>query len=321
MSRRRFLASLLLTPAALAYAQTPARVGVFLPNVPIPPAEGPEPRNPAVAALLLGMRDQGQVFGRSFVTEVKGGQASAAQYEQLAAELVATKPAVIVAPGFALHAIQRVTTTVPVVMAAGGDPVADGFAASLARPGGNFTGLGLQFAETMGKRVEILREAVRGSGPLVVMSEAAASGLPQAAAESARSIGWTTKVIDLSSAADIEPAFRAAAGAAAVLIVPGGLVDRHQAEVVALAAKHRLPAMYGFRRFVEAGGLMSYNADIVAIWRRAGWYVDRILNGARPGELAIEQPTKYDLVVNRNTAKELGLDLAPLLRARGAEVI
>jgi putative ABC transport system substrate-binding protein len=234
---------------------------------------------------------------------------------------------VIVASGPTLHTLRQATSTIPVVMAGAADPVGQGFAQSLGRPGGNFTGLSLQLTETTGKRLELLKELVPGPAPVAVLWDRQSGPVPlswQAAESAARERGWTLLSLDIRQfGGEIENAFRAAAGAraGALLVLPVALFDRNARRITELAAKSRLPAMYALRLYVEAGGLACYAADVVELYRQAAVFVDKILKGVKPAELPIEQPRKYELVLNLKTAKALGLTIPPAVLARADEVI
>jgi putative ABC transport system substrate-binding protein len=207
------------------------------------------------------------------------------------------------------------------------DPVSQGYVQSLGRPGGNFTGLSLQLVETTSKRLELLKELVPGASPVAVLWDRRAGARPlswQAADSAARERGWTLLSLDIRDfAGEIEAAFKAAtaARAGALLVFPVALFDQQARRIAGLAAESRLPAMYGLRLYVEAGGLMSYNADLIEIWRRAATYVAKILGGAKPGDLPVEQPTKFELVINIKTAKALGVTIPQSLLLRADEVI
>ena len=208
-------------------------------------------------------------------------------------------------------------------MAGSNDPVGEGFVQSLAHPGGNFTGLSFQALELIGKRLELLKELVPGAATVAVLWERASLPLWQALATAARERGWKLLSLEIRDASEIEGTFRAATDArAGTLIVLGGLpFVAHARRVADLAAKSRLPAMYPFRLFVEVGGLISYSADLLEIWRRAAVFVDKILKGAKPADLPIEQPTKFELVINLKTAQALGLTIPPSLLLRADQVI
>ena len=230
----------------------------------------------------------------------------------------------IVAAGPMLPALKQTTSTIPVVTTGAGDPVASGFAQSLARPGGNITGLSLQLHETMGKRLELLKELVPGATPVAVLWEPWPGRRSwQATEAAARERGWKLLSLEIRESVEIEGAFKAATGgrAGALLVVPGGLFDPHARRVAELAAKSRLPAMYAFRFYVEAGGLISYGADQIENNRHAAVFVDKILRGAKPADLPIQQPTKFELVINLKAARSIRLTISQPLLSRADEVI
>jgi putative ABC transport system substrate-binding protein len=206
-------------------------------------------------------------------------------------------------------------------------PVSQGLVQSLGRPGGNFTGLSFQLTETTGKRLELLKELAPGPAPVAILWDrlGAAGGTPWEAAQSAaRQRGWALVSLDIREfAGKIEGALKAAgdAGAGALLVHPVALFDQNAAKIAELAVRRRLPAIYGLRVYVEAGGLMSYSADLIDMFQRAAVFVDKILKGARPADLPVEQPTKFDLVVNVKAAKAIGLTIPPPLLSRANEVL
>ncbi len=308
MDRRAFIGGLALgTLAALhvARAQPPRkvyRIGILSSRSTTSEMVGPEPQDPLINALLRGLRELGYVYGEHFVTEPRGGEGKPERFPDLATELVGLQVDVIVASGPMLPALKRATSTIPVVTTGAGDPVASGFVQSLGRPGGNITGLSLQILETMGKRLELLKELVPGAAPVgVVWDPRPGRGPWQTAEAAARERKWKLLSLEIRDASEIEKAFKAATGAraGALLVVPSGLPDAHARRIAELAVKSRLPAMYAFRFYVEAGGLISYGPDINDIWRRAAVFVDKILKGAKPADLPVEQPTKFELVINR----------------------
>jgi putative ABC transport system substrate-binding protein len=205
------------------------------------------------------------------------------------------------------------------------DPVGQGLVQSLGRPGGNFTGLSLQLTETTAKRLELLKELVPGAAPVAVFWDPLA-GPPrswQAAEAAAQARGWKLLSLEIRDAGKIEEAFKAATGAraGALLVIPVPLFDRHARRIAELAAKSRLPAMYAFRYYVEAGGLMFYGADLIDSFRRAAVFVDKILKGTKPADLPVEQPTKFQLVINLKAAKAIGLAVPQPILSRADEVI
>ena len=328
MDRRAFIGSLALGTLAAPRAThaQPARkvyrIGILRPTEMTSDLVGPQPRNSFVSALLRGLRELGYVYGEHLVTEPRGGEGRPERFPSLAAELVRLHVDVIVAGSPTLPALKQATSTIPIVMGGAGDPVAQGFVQSLRHPGGNFTGLSLQAVETIGKRLELLKELVPPAASVAVLW--AQPGLAwQAAETAARERGWKLLSLEIRDAGESEGAFRAAtdARAGALLVLAGGLLDRHARRIAELAARSRLPAMYSLKSYVEAGGLISYSADLVEIWRRAAVFVDKILKGAKPADLPVEQPTKFELVINLKTAKALGLTIPPSLLLRADEVI
>ena len=284
---------------------------------------GPNPRSPSAGALLSGLRELGYAYGEHFVTEFRGSAGRPERLPRLAAELVHLHVDVIVAAGFAMPALKQATSTIPLVMAAASDPVASGFVRSLGQPGGNVTGLSLQSMETSGKRLELLKELVPGAVMVAVLWDRPSLPYWLAAEAVARERGWTLLSLEIQEAGEIERAFKAAtdARAGALLVSAAGILFPNAQRLAEVAAKSRLPTMYELRPYVEAGGLISYGADILDIWRRAAVFVDKILKGAKPADLPVEQPTKFELVVNLKTAKTLGLTIPPAVLARADEVI
>jgi putative ABC transport system substrate-binding protein len=288
---------------------------------------GPQPKSPFTSALLRGLRERGYVYGEHFVTETRSAEGKVERLPSLAAELVRLKVDVIVGGGPALRALKQATSTIPVVMVGAAAPVSQGLVQSLGRPGGNFTGLSFQLTETTGKRLELLKELAPGPAPVAILWDrlGAAGGTPWEAAQSAaRQRGCALVSLDIREfAGKIEGALKAAgdAGAGALLVHPVALFDQNAAKIAELAVRRRLPAIYGLRVYVEAGGLMSYSADLIDMFQRAAVFVDKILKGARPADLPVEQPTKFDLVVNVKAAKAIGLTIPPPLLSRANEVL
>ena len=284
---------------------------------------GPQPRSPSVSAFVNGLRELGYVYGEHFVTEPRGTDGRPDRFPGLAAELVRLQVDVIVAPGPALPALKQATSTIPIVMAGAADPVGSGWVQSLRHPGGNVTGLSLQSVETTGKRLEVLRELVPSSAPVVVVWDRGTRNYWEAAEAAARERGWKLVSLEIQDVGEIEGVFKAATGAraGALLLSAAALLFPHARRVAEVAARSRLPTMYELRPYVEAGGLISYGADVVDIWRRAGVFVDKILKGAKPADLPVEQPSKFETVINLKAAKALGLTVPQSLRLRADEVI
>ena len=326
MIPRRWLLGSLFASPWLATAQSPSRrerIGVIVGQLTAAEVTGPRTLSPGINALLLGMRDLGWVYGEHFITEARTSAGKPERFPALAAELVSLPVDLIVALGPALPALKQATSTIPIVMTGSGDPVAQGLVRSLARPGGNITGLTLQSVDTVGKRLELLHELARPAGAIAVLWDRYSLLHWQQAQVAAQQRGWKLLSLEVRNAAEIEAAFIAArkSRASALLVFNSGLFDQHAARLAAAAAKASLPAMYGLRSYAEAGGLMAYGPDLVENWRRAAGFVDKILKGAKPGDLPVEQPTKFELVVNLKTAKELGLATPQSLLLRADEVI
>jgi putative tryptophan/tyrosine transport system substrate-binding protein len=327
MRRREFIlavggaAAWPLAARAQQLAQKIARIGIVSIGGPTADMTGPLPPNRTVRALLRGMAELGYVYGRDFVTEPLGTDGIAA-----VAELAGRHLDVIVATGggTVLSSLKQATTTVPIVMtAAPSDPVRQGLAQSLAHPGGNFTGMSMQTLELTGKRLELLKELVPGAEVMAVFWDSTDARLWPAAAAVGQARGWKLLSVEVRDSAQIAAAFKTAttAGAGALLIPASGLLFSHASQIVELAALSRIPAMYELRPYVDVGGLVSYGANIEDIWRRAAIYVDKILKGANPAELPIEQPTKFELVINKRAAVALSLVMPPSILIRADEVI
>jgi ABC-type uncharacterized transport system substrate-binding protein len=277
------------------------------------------------AAFVRRLRELGWIEGRTVAIEYRWAEGRSERYTEIAAEFVRLNVDVIVTAGSAVVAVKQATSVIPIVFAIAIDPVGAGLVASLARPGGNATGLSVQATDLTGKRLELLREIVPGLSRLAIMGNI---GNPLAVLEmreaqaAATSLGLDATTIEIQRAEDIAHGFEAIKGRAEALYVgSGALMVTNRVRIQTLATGARLPAMYGHRGYVEAGGLMSYGTSYPDLWRRAADFVDRILRGAKPADIPIEQPTKFDLVINLTTAKALGLDVPPTLLARADEVI
>jgi len=280
-----------------------------------------------IEAFRQGLRELGYVEGRNYIIEYRSADGRSERFPDLAAELVRQKVDVILTRGTpAVMAAKSATGTIPVVMAASSDPVLSGVVASLARPGGNITGLSSIVHEVSGKRLELIREVVPGVSRIAVlfiMSNAAEALQWKETEIAASSLRVQVQLLDVRKAGDFGRAFDAAIKQRAGALVVGldTLTQTNHQPIVDLAAKHRLPAIYGAREFVDAGGLMGYGVSYPDLYRRAATYVDKILKGAKPADLPVEQPTKFDLVINLKTAKALGLTIPPSLLARADQVI
>jgi putative ABC transport system substrate-binding protein len=281
-------------------------------------------------AFLQGLHDLGYVEGRNIVIEYRSAEGKLERLPALAAELVALKVNVIVAggPPHALAAKQA-TRTIPIVFASSADPVTDGLVTSLARPGGNVTGLSNLGSGLVGKGLEQLTQAVPGVSRVAVLwqpgayAERTTRDMLQEAEAAARTLGVQLQLVEVRGPADFDRAFsemtRARAGALTML--PSTMLISERRRLVDLTAKNRLPAVYASREFVDAGGLMSYGSNLADMFRRAAIYVDKILKGAKPADLPVEQPTKFELVINLKTAKALGLTIPQSVLERTDQVI
>ena len=281
-------------------------------------------------AFLQGLRDLGYVEGRNVVIEYRDAEGKREQLPALAAELVALKVDVIVVTSTpAGLAARQATRTIPIVLGWVVDPVGSGLVTSLARPGGNVTGLSSLARELVGKRLELLKQAVPGVSRIAVIwhpgdyGERTESEMHNAEDVAARTLGVRRQVLEARGPEDFDRAFSdiARARADAVVVQSTNVFFIERRRLVDLAAKNRLPAMYPTREFVDAGGLMSYAANTADLLRRAATYVDKILKGAKPANLPVEQPTKFELVINLKTAKALGLTIPPSLLQRADQVI
>ena len=278
------------------------------------------------AAFVQRLNELGWVEGRTVAIETRWAEGRSERFAEIAAELVGLKVDVIVTSGLAVPAAKQVTSVIPIVFAVASDPIGTGLIASLARPGGNVTGLSQQSRELAGKRLELLREILPSLRRLAAMGNAASPGFALEIGDiqaATRTLGLDVAVFEIRRAEDIGPLFEAIRDRAEALYVIGSdpLVTTRRIAISTLAAAARLPTMHSAREFVEAGGLLSYGPNYADLFRRAGTYVDKILRGANPADLPVEQPTKFDLVINLTTARALGLEVPPTLLARADEVI
>lgn len=285
MKRRTVIGtSALLLTARATFAQ-PAhkihRIGVLISSAAADFA-GPQPVTAQAKALLRGLGELGYKYGQDYVTEVRRAEGNIGRFPAVAAELAGLGVDVIVAAGPTLIALKPAMATIPVVMSAGIDPVGDGLIQSLSRPGTNFTGLSHQFADGVGKRLELLKELVPGAAPVAVLWDRGSRSPWDAAQAAAKSRGWKVLSLEFRDAGEIEAAFKSAtdARAGALLVLTGQLAFPNRQRISELAVRYRLPAMFDLRPYVDAGGLISYGADLVDIWRQAARFVDKILKGA-----------------------------------------
>jgi len=291
----------------------------------------PDPGALGVAAFHQGLRELGYIEDRNIQIEYRWADRKPERFPVLAAELVALKVDVIVTAGGTLAALaaKRATTTLPIVFTVVGDPVAEGLVTSLARPGGNLTGLSNVTTDMVGKWMELLKQVVQGVSLVAIllkpdsMPDGAREVRLKEAAISARALGLQLQVIEARGPADFDTAFSdmSAKNTGALVVLTTPAFDLERQRIVDLAAKHRLPTVYAPRSYVDIGGLMSYGPNLADLHRRAATYVDRILKGAKPSDLPVEQPTKFELVINIKTAKSLGLTVPTTLLAQADDVI
>ena len=317
------LAGLALASVHLAEAQQTKKS----PRIGYLTASTPAGQLPSSKALREGLRQLGYIEGQNIAIEFRYAEEKPDRLPILAAELVRLKVDVIVTGGpTATRAAKEATFTIPIVMAQDGDPVGSGFVASLARPGGNITGLSSLGPEISGKRLELLKEIVPKVNRVAVLGTSTnptnAQGLKETEL-AAKAFGVQLQYLDVLGPEDIEIAFREASRgrADAVLVLGGPVVQPQRTKVTALAVKNRLPAIYNRPEFVEAGGLVSYSASFTDMTRRAATYVDKILKGAKPADLPVEQPQKFEFIINLKAAKQIGLTIPPNVLARADKVI
>jgi putative ABC transport system substrate-binding protein len=325
MKRRAFIALVgglaAFSPFA-ARAQHPDR----LPTIGFLGATTPATANQWVSAFVARLQELGWIEGRTVTIEYRWAEANTERYAEIATELVDHKVDVIVTWASApVLAAKHATAVVPIVFAAQMDPVGAGVVASLARPGGNVTGLSLQQTDTAAKRLEFLRELVPNLRRLAIMANIGAAGAILERREieaTARTLDLEATILEIRQADDIAPALEALKGHIdALYVATDPLVFSNRVRINGLAQDARLPTIYGSREYAEAGGLMSYGPSYTDLFRRAADYVDKILRGAKPGDIPVEQPTRFELIVNLKTAKALGLDVPPAMLARADEVI
>ena len=291
-------------------------------------AASPASASPArTEAFLQGLRDLGYVEGKNIVIEYRWAEGKADRLRHLAFELVRSNVDVIVTAGpTVVPAAKEATTTIPIVMTFDTDPVGNGFVASLARPGGNITGLSSLSPELTGKQLELLKEIIPKLSRVAVLGTSTRPGHAHALKEvelAAAAFTVQFQFLDVQVPNDIEITFRAASKGRheAVLALGSAVLNSHRRQVAGLAAKNRLPAIYDRREFVDDGGLLSYGVSLNDLHHRAAFYVDKILKGAKPGDLPVEQPTKFEFVINLKAAKQIGLTIPPNVLARADRVI
>jgi putative tryptophan/tyrosine transport system substrate-binding protein len=322
MNRRDFIAgaaALLVSPRRSWAQGPPRRVGYL----------GPLPKvSPLWKVWLDSLRDHGWIEGKNLIIDYRFAEGHGERLPPLAAELVALRPDLLVAPGpQAAEALKSATATIPIVFVGVFDPVANGLVQSLSRPGGNVTGLATYApGDWIAKRIEILRELVPGASKIALLTNPGNSMhrqvLTNELSSTARNMGVVLPIVEATTPDELDTAFAAAAAqqADAIIVFGDTLTNQEAPRVTALAANHHLPAIYLFRQFAP-GGLIVYGPDFADLLRRSVGYVDKILKGTKPADLPVEQPTKFELVINMKTAKALGLSVPPSLLVRADEVI
>jgi putative ABC transport system substrate-binding protein len=323
MKRRELLlVSMLMTaaPAVRAQQKTMPAIG-FLSSVP------PEPAAPYMAAFRRELSEQGYIEGKSVAIDYRWAEGHYDRLPALAADLVGRKVDVIAASGdAAVLAAKSQTSTIPIVFFNGGDPVAMGLIASLARPGGNVTGFSTIAAELVPKRLELLSELVPQAKVVALLvhpNDPNAERFIGDMQEATRAKGLQLRVLRAGSETEIDDVFASLVQSRVdgLVVGPNALFVARREQIVALASRHAVPAIYGRRQFVTAGGLISYGSSLTAVYRRMAIYVAKILNGAEPGDLPVQRPAIFELVINLDTAKALGLTVPPSILARADEVI
>jgi putative tryptophan/tyrosine transport system substrate-binding protein len=317
------LCAMLFALCVSADAQQPKKV----PRIGFLVASSASANSARVEAFRQGLRELGYVEGKNIIIESRFAEGKTDRLPALAADLVRLKVDVIVSAGPAVtRPASEATKTIPIVMAQDGDPVANGFVASLARPGGNITGLATLAPELSGKQLELLKEIVPKLSRVAVLGNSTVPGNEQALRETelaAGAFGVKLQYLDVQNPKEIELAFRAASKgrAEAVLVLGSQVVTSNAKQFAELAVKDRLPAIYWSPEFVEAGGLMTYSVSITDLFRRAVTYVDKILKGEKPANLPIEQPKKFEFIINLKTAKQIGVTIPPNVLLRADRVI
>jgi putative ABC transport system substrate-binding protein len=313
-----FMAALAGAPPTGA-AQQPGkmfRIGILSPAA--------RPDTAIFDAFRKGLADLGYVDGQNIRIEYRLSAGDFSRLPAMAEELVRLPVDVILTDGPTVTIAQEATRTIPIVGGVGPDQVATGLIRSFAHPGGNVTGFSAFGVELSGKRLQLLKEASPAISHMwALWNRAGSTSIPRATEEVARTLGVELRIIDVATPDQISAGFEtaAASGAKALVVLPDAMFWNERARIVALAAKHMMPAIYPEREYVDEGGLLAYGANVPDQWRRRAIYVDKILRGAKPGDLPIEQPTHYEFAINLRTAKALGLTIPPAILARADEVI
>jgi putative ABC transport system substrate-binding protein len=318
------LSAMLFAACSSAEAQQPNKV----PRIGYLVTSSLSPNSARIEAFRQGLRALGYIEGKNIVIEWRSAEGKADRLPSLATVLVRLKSEVIVTGGpLPTRAAKEATTTIPIVMTQDPDPVANGFVASLSRPGGNITGLSTLAPELSGKQLELLKEIIPKLSRIAVLGTSTQPGSAQRLKEielAAEAFGVKLQYLDIQDPKDIETAFRAASkkrADAVLVMVAGGVTVSHRTQITELAVKTRLPATYYSAEFVEAGGLMSYGVNFTDLAWRAATYVDKILKGAKPADLPVEQPVKFEFIINLKAAKQIGLTIPPNVLVRADRVI
>jgi putative ABC transport system substrate-binding protein len=325
--RKAALLPILVVVSVLAVGVIAEAQPTKIPRIGYLTGNSPSTNAARIEAFRQGLRELGYVEGKNIIIEWRYAEGKADRLPALAAELVRVKIEVIVTTGPGpTRAAKEATTTIPIVMAQDPDPVGNGFVASLARPGGNITGLATLAPEISGKQLELLKETVSRLSRVAVLGTSTRPGNAQNLKETelaAGAFGAKLQYLDVLIPKDLETAFRAASKGRAdgVLVLQTPLLTSHRTQVVDLAVKNRLPAIYATAEWVEDGGFMSYAASGTDLFRRSATYVDKILKGAKPADLPVEQPKKFELIINLKAAKQIGLTIPPNVLARADKVI
>jgi len=317
------LCAILLAFCISAEAQQPKKI----PRIGVLWLYSPTIASPFAEAFRQGLRGLGYVEGQNIALEERWAEGRFDRLPSLAAELVRLKVDILVTASTpAAQAGQQATKSIPIVLTNVSDPVESGLVSSLARPGGNVTGLSLMHPELAGKRLELLKEVIPKLSRVAVLSNPANPIMPPLLRETeaaARALGVQLQVVEVRDPTDFDSAFSAMTRerAGALVVLPDAIFQNERTRIAGLAAKARLPAMYAWREAVDAGGLMAYGASVPDIFRRAATYVDKILKGTKPADLPVEQPTKFELVINLKAAKQIGLTIPPKVLAQADRVI
>ena len=317
------LCALLLALCASARAQQPAKVPRIGFQLDAPAATA----TARIEGFRQGLRELGYIEGKNITVEYRSAEGNPERRHEIAAEWMRLKVDVIVSAGPTVtRALREATTTIPIVMGQDPDPVGSGFVASLARPGGHITGLASLSSENSGKQLDLMKEIVPRLSHVAIIGNSTNPGDSQALREMVLAAGSSDlylRYLDVLDPKDIETAFRTAAKGRAdtVLVLGNPILNAHRKQIVELAIKHRLPATYARPEYIEAGGLMYYGTNYNDLFRRAAYYVDKILKGAKPADLPVEQPTKFEFIINLKAAKRIGLTISQRVLARADKVI